>query len=190
MKLLPELSANWGVTIKPVYGVATWDKLRKESYAKAGYKCEICGESGLNQGFRHPVECHEIWSWDMENAVQTLEGLVSLCPLCHRAKHFGLHGRGQAVERMVCVNGISKEEALDIIKAEGASHSVRSRVKWNVDFTKVGLTFIKYEDTVEVYEKQRKLRLEADIKDKVSEMSLKLAKVGFSESEIKKILGI
>jgi hypothetical protein len=158
MKLLPELSSNWGVTIKPVYGAGVWDKYRKKSYAKAGHKCEICGESGLNQGFKHPVECHEIWSWDIENSVQTLEGLISLCPLCHKAKHFGRNGMEQSIDRMVYVNGITKEEALDIIKAEDLSHSIRNKIKWNVDFTKVGLTFIKYEDTVEVIEKQQEKR--------------------------------
>jgi hypothetical protein len=57
-----------------------WDLLRRSSYAKAGYKCEICGESGKNQGYKHEVECHEIWEYNDRLKIQKLLGLVSLCP--------------------------------------------------------------------------------------------------------------
>ena len=39
-----------------------WDKIRFISYAVADNKCEICGDVGTNQGYKHNVECHEIWS--------------------------------------------------------------------------------------------------------------------------------
>jgi len=67
-----------------------WDKLRKKSYKKAGYKCEICGDKGTNLGYNWPVECHEIWEYDDETHKQILKGLISLCPNCHKVKHVGL----------------------------------------------------------------------------------------------------
>ena len=32
---------------------------------------------------------HEIWHYDDENFVQTLIGLIALCPSCHKSKHYG-----------------------------------------------------------------------------------------------------
>ena len=61
-----------------------WDLLRKDSYKKAGHRCEICG----GKGPKWPVECHDIW--DYTNGVQTLKGLIALCPACHEVKHMGL----------------------------------------------------------------------------------------------------
>jgi hypothetical protein len=52
--------------------------------------CQQCGENGLKQGFNHPVECHEIWNFNESKAVQKLTGMLTLCPLCHKAKHIGL----------------------------------------------------------------------------------------------------
>ena len=66
-----------------------WDSIRKDSYEKAKDKCEICGDTGKNQGYRHNLECHEIWDYNEEKKVQKLVGLVSLCPKCHQVKHFG-----------------------------------------------------------------------------------------------------
>lgn len=57
-----------------------WDKIRFISYAAADNKCEICGDVGTNQGYKHNVECHEIWEYDDENHIQRLIGLISLCP--------------------------------------------------------------------------------------------------------------
>ena len=53
-----------------------WDILRRESYQRNLYRCEICDGAGPNW----PVECHEIWDYDDEFNIQTLIGLQSLCP--------------------------------------------------------------------------------------------------------------
>lgn len=66
-----------------------WDKIRFISYEAAGNKCEICKCTGKQQGYKHDVECHEIWDYDDENHIQTLIGLISLCPICHHVKHIG-----------------------------------------------------------------------------------------------------
>src|SRR5260221_10581904 len=66
-----------------------WDKIRFISYAAADNKCEICSETGKEQGYKHNVECHEIWEYDDVNHVQKLIGLISLCPTCHHVKHIG-----------------------------------------------------------------------------------------------------
>ena len=66
MKLTIELvpQSSWGNNLRSEANLSKgqWDKLRKESYRKANYKCEICGEKGP----KWPVECHEIWHYDDE----------------------------------------------------------------------------------------------------------------------------
>lgn len=62
-----------------------WEVLKTACYVRANHRCEICG----GKGRKHPVECHEIWHFDDEKKIQTLTGLISLCPSCHRVKHIG-----------------------------------------------------------------------------------------------------
>lgn len=65
---------------------ADWDKIRKAAYQEAGYRCTVC----FGKGRKHPVEAHELWSYDMETLVQKLVDVVALCPDCHKVKHLGL----------------------------------------------------------------------------------------------------
>lgn len=62
-----------------------WELLKRACYVRAGHRCEVCA----GRGKRHPVECHEIWHFDDVRSVQTLTGLIALCPSCHRVKHIG-----------------------------------------------------------------------------------------------------
>lgn len=141
MKLTIELvpKSCWYSNVRSNVTKAEWDKIRKKSYEAAGHKCEICGDTGRNQGFNHNVECHEIWHYDDESKKQTLVGMVSLCPRCHEVKHIGLaqiKGRFDlAVEQLMKVNNISKKEALNYINESFAIWSKRSRYKWELDIT-------------------------------------------------------
>jgi hypothetical protein len=89
-----------------------WDKLRKLVYSRAGLVCEICGGGP-------EIECHEVWSFNIEKKVQKLEYFVCLCTSCHRAKHFGhayLTGRGrEAMKHLMKVNSWTLEQTLDYI---------------------------------------------------------------------------
>lgn len=77
-----------GVNPRNMMNQKSWDKIRKESYKKHDYKCAICGESGLDQGYDHPVEAHEIWDYDFDTLTQHFEGVISLCPTCHKVIHW------------------------------------------------------------------------------------------------------
>lgn len=70
----------FGSNVRTLFKQKYWDILRKASYEKAGHVCEICGASGKDQGYRHNVECHEIWDYSDKRRIQKLLGLVSLCP--------------------------------------------------------------------------------------------------------------
>ncbi len=111
-----------------------WDRIRREAYRKANYKCEICG--GI--GDKHPVECHEIWEYKIvkHKGIQTLIGFTALCPKCHQVKHYGLSQmRGleeECLEHLKQVNGISKVKAIDYVDECWEIWRKRSEIEWTV----------------------------------------------------------
>jgi len=112
IELVP--STCWYSNVRDNVTKSEWDKIRKSTYKKANYLCEICG----GKGHRWPVECHEIWEYDDENHTQTLKGLIALCPDCHKVKHFGLtstrseHELHHAINHLKNVNNFSKTEVI------------------------------------------------------------------------------
>jgi len=142
MKLTVELvpTTSWYTNVRSEVTPAQWDVIRKEAYAKAGHKCEICEETGLSQGYGHAVECHEIWHYDDDNLIQRLEGFIALCPECHLCKHPGLAAKkGQTytvIAKLAKVNKITPPEAVDYLVASFTKHRERSlrRYKLNIDF--------------------------------------------------------
>lgn len=116
-----------------------WDKIRFMSYEKANNKCEICGESGKDQGYKHNVECHEIWDYNDETHVQKLIGLISLCPICHQVKHIGraiAMGKHQdAYNQLAKVNKWTPKEVELHILASFELHKERSKHEWTLDLS-------------------------------------------------------
>lgn len=131
VELVP--STSWGNNLRSRLAAKDWDKLRKAQYAKAGHHCEVCG----GQGRRHPVECHEIWSYDDRGHVQKLDGLIALCPDCHKVKHIGfafVKNRGQeAIRHLMRVNGWDEQRAFAYVDAAFAKHASRSAHQWTLD---------------------------------------------------------
>ena len=137
IELVP--STSWYSNVRSNVTKKEWDTIRKKSYDLADNKCEICWSTGLKQGYRHRVECHEIWHYDDELNTQTLTGLVSLCPNCHKTKHVGL-ARIQGLEnivinQLVTVNNITKIEAINYIDESFNVWQQRSAKKWKLDIT-------------------------------------------------------
>ena len=58
MKLTIELvpKTSWYSNVRSNVSRSQWDKLRKKCYLNADYKCEVCGDTGIKQGFKWPVE--------------------------------------------------------------------------------------------------------------------------------------
>lgn len=116
-----------------------WDKIRLISYEKAKHKCEICKSVGTDQGYKHNVECHEIWEYDDDNHIQKLIGLISLCPICHQVKHIG---RAINMGRLnICVKQLAKinkwtREEIDAHIAESFEiYKERSKHEWELDIS-------------------------------------------------------
>lgn len=131
IELVPQTA--WFKNLRSLLTVPEWDYVRKKCYREASYCCEICGGVGPN----HPVECHEKWEYDHVNHVQTLTGLIALCPACHEVKHIGLasiNGRYyDALEHLAKVNGWQLEEARAYAEEAMEEWERRSRHDWKLN---------------------------------------------------------
>lgn len=135
IELVP--STSFYNNVRSLLPTKEWDKLRKASYEKAKFKCEICGDSGLNQGYKHALECHEIWHFTEDT--QILTGLISLCPKCHQAKHIGRTiaiGKGKDIfQHIAKVNKWTLLTVENYIGACFQEHKERSKIKWTLNFS-------------------------------------------------------
>jgi len=134
INLIPKTS--WYKNLRSMFSKEEWDVLRRGYYKKANYVCEICGDSGLNQGFTHPIECHEKWDFS-EEGVQKLIRLISLCPMCHKCQHPGLaqiNGEfEECVKHYMKVNKVSKEESLEDFKNAFKEWREMNKIKWEIN---------------------------------------------------------
>lgn len=131
IELVPK--SSWYTNVRSEVSQKEWDLIRKSVYKRAGYRCEVCGGRGTD----HPVECHEVWEYDDDNHVQTLQKMVALCPSCHEVKHIGrasLNGnRLRAAEHLAEVNGWTLPKAKIYIQKSFEKWRERSQHEWTVD---------------------------------------------------------
>ena len=134
IELIP--STSHYKNVRTILPTKEWDRLRKASYKKANFKCQICGDIGTNQGYKHNLECHEIWAYQ-KDGTQLLKELVSLCPKCHQVKHIG---RTIAIKKgKEAFKHISKVNKWDMKLVEAyvgscfQEHKERSKIKWKLN---------------------------------------------------------
>lgn len=134
--LLPEMlpQSTWEENLRTALSEEKWKKLRSHVYKAAGYRCEICGDRGSPY-----LEAHEKWSWDDQWCVQKLEGLICLCPVCHKVHHLGLAKRlglyEDCLKKMKEVNGWSTLTSEREIEKLRKVANERSRYGWIVDLS-------------------------------------------------------
>jgi hypothetical protein len=137
IELVPKTS--WYTNVRSNVSKDKWDTIRKKSYELANHKCEICGDTGKNQGFKHNVECHEIWHYNEITRTQKLTGLIALCPYCHKCKHPGLAQiNGElpiVINQLMKINNLSENEAKMFIASAFVTWSERSSYEWTVDIS-------------------------------------------------------
>lgn len=73
----------WGRNLPKLLRKSDWDKIRKNVYAQAEMKCQICGEECTS------LDAHEVWNFDEKNHIQKLVDIIGVCKACHSAIHFG-----------------------------------------------------------------------------------------------------
>lgn len=131
IELVPQTC--WYANVRSEVSRAEWEVCKQFVRRRSGDRCEVCG----GRGAKWPVECHEVWSYDEDQLVQHLDGLVALCPRCHEVKHIG---RAEAVgrllpalEHLAKVNGWTLEEARAYAVRAFAIWRARSEVEWDLD---------------------------------------------------------
>lgn len=148
IELVP--SSCWYSNLRNAVKREVWNRQRFKSYYEAGYRCSICGVNRV-------LYCHEVWSYDDDELVQTLEGFVALCENCHMIKHIGYAGvrasEGKLdyqalVKHFMRVNGCSYE---DFVMARSITFKVweeRSMYDWTCELG-------EYKSLVEVLQEQK-----------------------------------
>jgi len=132
ISLVPK--TTWYRNVRSSVSRDVWNEIRRR-FAKK--QCQICG-------FRHNLQCHEVWGYDAVNHVQKLRGFLSLCMLCHFVEHLGLAGimaqRGdldyQRLIRHYCdVNECTEAAFLADRKEAFELFQERSRYEWTLDLS-------------------------------------------------------
>jgi hypothetical protein len=131
IELVPKTS--WYNNVRVLTDELGWDRIRRQVYRQADYRCEVCG----GRGPEHPVECHEVWHYDDRTRVQMLVRMIALCPACHQVKHIGfanVKGNGaQARAHLARVNGWTLEQADAYITEAFRVWAQRSQGPWTLD---------------------------------------------------------
>jgi hypothetical protein len=138
LKLTIELvpGSSWGNNVRKCVSVLSWDKIRKTTYRKYGYKCGLCDATGK-------ITCHEMWNYDDEHHIQRLEGFIALCTMCHFIKHIGLAGilanQGKLdfdklVEHFMKVNKCDQDTFEAHYDEELNKWFERTKFDWKIDF--------------------------------------------------------
>jgi hypothetical protein len=153
VELVPE--PCWWSNVRTIVDPPVWDQLRRQVYRHAHYRCEICGDRGPE----HPVEAHELWSYDDLRHVQRLERLIALCPACHEVKHLGLaHIRGveqRALAHLARVNGWPSETVTLHTHRAFRVWQLRSEHAWNLDLTGLGAYLSDHDELRGITERVR-----------------------------------
>ena len=134
--LLPDMlpTSSWEANLRTVFSEQEWDRLRKFCYQAAGNTCIACGSRGEPH-----VEAHEAWKFDEATGVQSLKGLLCLCPTCHKAKHLGYANRlgrlPQVLARLKWLNDWDDATlALELGKVEQRQKELSER-SWTLDLS-------------------------------------------------------
>ena len=126
---------SWGKNLRSVLDVEDWKRVRRYAYDAAGSRCIVCG----GRGPEWPVEADEAWDYDDDRSVQTLKGVIALCPPCHLVRHWGhttVSGRAEiAIAQMVRVNGWTRPQAEAAGDAGLRLWEARSRRRWHMDYS-------------------------------------------------------
>lgn len=126
-------STAWFANLRSVLTATEWERVKAKTFAASNHLCQACG----SRGKRHPVECHERWSFDVSTGVQRFVKTVSLCPMCHKATHLGFAGTlgmdQYAKWQLARVNDWSAWMVEAHIEVAFEEWARRSAVPWSLD---------------------------------------------------------
>lgn len=106
---------------RTVLGAKVWERMRKQCYKDAGYKCEVCG---YDVSAPYEKQAHELYELDYENRKMVFKRVVCLC----RRHHInpGVH-TGRAITMFKQHNVLMPKERL----LEGTEDIMRMTYEYN-----------------------------------------------------------
>lgn len=139
---------SWFNNLRKILSLGDWNKIRHTSYRDANFYCSICGDTGINQGYGHPLECHETWVYSdiiggaiNKMHLQTLHSINALCPMCHLSKHMGfasvINKQKEAIAHYANINYLTPKEAKDDVALAFEEWEMRSKFNWKLDCAKI-----------------------------------------------------
>ena len=140
LRVQPTPRNNWGDNLAHLLYKEIWDKLRREVYARAGNKCEICGQT-----FK-VLHCHENWGFNEKKRSQFLYSLMSLCEDCHNTIHFyrtqNEVRKGKLSPKyldelkahFIRVNDVDEQEWLSHLNSKSYTMQIRNDRKYSIDY--------------------------------------------------------
>jgi hypothetical protein len=134
LKLTIELvpSTSWGDNLRKILPTATWQKVSREVIKHSNGICEICGKKGK-------LHCHEVWDYDDENHIQSLNELQAICTMCHMVKHFGYATlkseipKEMLIKHFMNVNKCSKSDFISYLEEQTNVFNERSKHEWKIE---------------------------------------------------------
>jgi hypothetical protein len=160
MEIVPK--SCWFFNLRKLCTNSTWDHLRHITYAKHFYRCPSCDYDGMvdedepspegkewlkMSGFG--LHAHELWSYDDEKNIQTCQGVIAQCPVCHSLRHMFLTqrqieegtyryrgrkaGMAQVISHFCEVNRCMPGDFELILSYEMAKYYERSAKEWVCD---------------------------------------------------------
>ena len=140
LRVQPTPRNNWGDNLAHLLYKDIWDKLRREVYKKADYRCEICGTTQV------VFHCHENWGFNEAKRLHFLVSLQCLCPECHNTIHYyrtmaearkgnyPLKYLDELEEHFCWVNGVDKAEWLKHLNSKSYLMQIRNDRKYKIDY--------------------------------------------------------
>ncbi len=131
VELVPE--SCWGLSLAKILPKKLWEIIRKDAISRSNGVCSICGTKPKT------LHAHERWIYDEKNAVQKLEDVIAVCPLCHSAIHINrtyLAGNYERAEdHYQKVNGVSYAEMKEDFKKANEENLKRNSIEnWTQNF--------------------------------------------------------
>ena len=80
---------------------SNWHEIRKQVYKRDNYNCQRCGVKCVakSKAMKYPqhskriIQCHHITPYE-QTQDNSLENLITLCIVCHRAVHTEMSSNG------------------------------------------------------------------------------------------------
>lgn len=132
--IVPEIvdlipSSSWFASLANLLTPRSWKETRLP-HVDFHKGCQDCG-------YGDRLEAHELWSYDEDNQIQTLEDITVLCRLCHDTRHLGrafIRGKFEETFNRLCkINRIYRHEREAYIDLVNETWERRSKLSWQLD---------------------------------------------------------